>query len=62
MLTDKDILGLCPGDILYNTTGSYSYSGLTDGTCFWFYDMEEEDPEEPAVMLTKSQIRQMHKI
>lgn len=62
MLTNEDILRLCPGDILYNRNVSYSYSGLTDGTHFWFYDMDDEDPQEPEIALTRSQVKQMSKI
>lgn len=64
MLSNAEVNTLSIGTILYNMKHSYMYSGLHDGTFYWFYVLDE-NPEadgEPDTALTKSEVKKLHKL
>lgn len=64
MLNEADVYTLSAGEILYNTKHSYMYSGLSDGTFFWFYCLDDDaDPDgDPDIALTKTDIKRLNRV
>ena len=64
MLSNADVYALSAGAILYNTKHSYMYSGLSDGTFYWFFVLDENPDAdgEPDTALTKSEVKRLSKL
>ena len=64
MLSNAEVYALTAGTILYSMKHSYLYSGMYDGTFYWFFVLDENPDAdgEPDTALTKSEVKRLSKL